>query len=357
MLWAEEVNKNGVPVLVRPGMDLEEEIDELDPNDPLAKEKLRLRKWEEALNLTARSLADRQRSIAEREELLAERERLVAAREAGLEAREAALKSREQLVSVRETMPEVRPWDGPNAPTIVGKYAMVLDARNGRILHSKAANTETAVASTQKLMTALLVVEAGNLDQQVLIQDSDTKVEPVILGFKPGESYSRRELLKWLLVKSGNDVAIALARDNAGSVEAFAAKMNARARELGMENSYFKNPHGLTETGQHSTARDMALLAWECYNQPIIREFVKTESMVFNLDSGVVREATNTNRVLRNNEYCNGMKTGYTIASGYCLVCSGEKNGRERIVVVLGSSSSWVWKDSEVLLEWALSSD
>lgn len=354
---AQDTNKNGVPVLVRPGTEVESNLEELDPNDPLAKEKLRLRKWEEALNLTARSLADRQRSIAEREELVAERERQLAAREAALEVREAALKSREKLVAVRETMPEVKPWSGPDAPSIVGKHAMVIDARNGRILHQKAAQTEVPVASTQKLMTALLICEAGNLEQEVVIQASDTDVEPVILGFSPGDTYTRAELLKWLLVKSGNDVAIALARDNAGSVGAFAAKMNARAAALGMENTHFLNPNGLTLPGQHSTARDMALLAWEAYQQPFIRECVKMKSLSFELDNGTVRETTNTNRVLKEYEYCNGMKTGYTSASGYCLITSGEKLGRERIVVVLGSTGTWVWKDSQVLLEWALSSD
>ncbi len=355
---AEDLNQEGIPVLVRPGMEIEEEdAQELDPNDPLAAEKLRLHKWEEALNLTARSLAERQRSIAEREALLAERERTVAAREAGLEVREAALKARERLVSVRETIPEVAPWQGPSAPSIVGKYAMVIDARNGRILHEKSARTKTAVASTQKLMTALLVCEAGDLEKEIVIQQVDTEVEPVILGFKTGDTYTRAELLKWLLVKSGNDVAKALARDNAGSVAAFAAKMNARAAELGMETTHFKNPHRLTETGQHSTARDMALLAWECYQIPFIRECVRTKSLRFTLDDGTVREASNTNRVLKEYEHCSGMKTGYTIASGYCLITSGEKQGRERITVVLGSTSSWVWKDSRVLLEWGLGWD
>jgi len=233
----------------------------------------------------------------------------------------------------------------------------VIDASNGRILHEKAARTKTGVASTQKLMTALLVVEAGDLDQDVEIVQADTEVEPSVLGFRAGERYQRRDLLKWLLVRSGNDVAKALARDNAGSEEAFAVKMNAKAAELGMTDSRFKNPHGLTEPGQYSTARDMALLAWACSRNPVIRECVTTKAFSLTLNSGTVREAVNTNRVLREFSDCTGMKTGFTNAAGSCLITSGERGERKRICVVLGSTSSWCAKDSQILLDWALSHD
>ncbi len=355
----EDRNADGIPVLVRPGTERgeDEEDPEFDPDDPLAEEKKKLRDWEKALNLTADSLVQRLQALAERERAMAEKERLLKQREAALEAREAALSAREKQVRAFETMPDVRPWSGPEAPSIVGKHAIVIDAANGRILHEKSARERTAVASTQKLMTALLVVEAGDLDREVVIDPEDTRVEPSILGFRAGDRYTRKQLVRWLLIRSGNDVAKALGRDNAGSVAAFAAKMNARAKELGMMNTHFLNPHGLTEEGQYSTARDMALLAWECYRRPFIRECVKTKSYQLTLGSGKVRTATNTNRVLREYSYCNGMKTGFTNASGYCLISSGEKQGRERIVVVLGSTGSWVWKDSQVLLQWALSWD
>ena len=235
---------------------------------------------------------------------------------------------------------------------------MVIDAVNGRILYEKNARSTTAVASTQKLMTALLIVEAGNLEKEIVIQTEDTRVEPSILGFKTGETYTRSELVRWLLIRSGNDVAKALGRDNAGSIPAFSEKMNARARELGMTNSNFLNPHGLTVSGQYSTARDMALLAWECYQHPFIRECVKTKLYKLTLDSGVVRTAINTNKVLRRYTPCNGMKTGYTVASGNCLISSAEKDGRERIAVVIKSAgSSAAANDSQALLEWSLNHD
>ncbi|MEO0444972.1 MAG: hypothetical protein AAF191_02730, partial [Verrucomicrobiota bacterium] len=213
MGWAQDRSLDGIPMLVRPGMEVEKEEVELDPNDPLAEEKQRLRDWEDSLNLTADALTERLRLLAERETALVERERTFARREAALESREAALSNRERLVRAREKLPEVRPWAGPRAPSIVGKYAMVIDARNGRILHQKDAYEAIPVASTQKLLTALLVVEAGDLEREIVVEASDTKVEPSVLGFKTGETYTRKELVQWLMVRSGNDVALALARE------------------------------------------------------------------------------------------------------------------------------------------------
>jgi len=353
-----DLGPGGVPMLVRPGMPVEAVKEApVDPKDPLAAEKTKLREWEKSLNLTADSLASRVTALAEQEQLLRERVQALESQEEAVRAREAALSAREASLRSRETMPPVKPWTGGAAPAVVGKHSIVIDARNGRILHEKNARASASVASTQKLMTALLVVEAGNLDRMVTVEASDTEVEPSVLGFRPGETYRRSDLLKWLLVRSGNDVAKALARDNAGSEAAFAEKMNAKARQLGMTNSHFVNPHGLTAPGQHSCARDMALLAWACYGNPVIRECVSLKTFSLKLNHGPVREAVNTNRVLREFSACNGMKTGFTNAAGSCLISSAERDGRERICVILGSTGNWCTKDSEALLEWALAND
>lgn len=353
-----DVGPSGVPMLVRPGMKVQAPKPEpIAPNDPLGKEKQRLRDWEQALNLTADSLAGRIKALGDQEQLLRERESAFEARMEALQAREAAVSARESLLRSRETAPDVKPFSGGPAPAVVGRHAIVIDADDGRILHEKDARSDACVASTQKLMTALIVVEAGDLDHLVVVDEADTKVEPSVLGFRAGETYPRRELLKWLLVRSGNDVAKALARDNAGSEPAFAAKMNAKAAELGMTNSHFVNPHGLTVPGQHSCARDMALLAWTCYQNPFIRECVSLKTFSLKLMHGPVREAVNTNRVLREFSACTGMKTGYTDAAGSCLVTSAEQDGRKRICVVLGSTGSWCAKDSEALLAWSLAND
>ena len=162
------------------------------------------------------------------------------------------------------------------------------------------------------------------------------------------------ELLKGLLVRSGNDIAECLAIDNAGSVDAFSDRMNEFSLMLGMTNSNFTNPHGLPDNRQYSTAHDMALLAFEAYQNPVIREMIKIKSCDFTFSDGKKRTLTNTNKVLRDFPACNGMKTGYTRASGKCLISSANKDGQDRIVVIIGSSSAYVWKGSQALLEWAL---
>jgi D-alanyl-D-alanine carboxypeptidase (penicillin-binding protein 5/6) len=242
--------------------------------------------------------------------------------------------------------------DGP--PSINGEACIVLDARTGRVLHEKNADHERPVASTQKLLTALIIAEEGGLDKIVTVQASDTWAEPSKLYIKPGEKYTRQKLLQILMVKSMNDVARALARDNAGSVEKFAAKMNARARALGMNQSHFVNPNGLPAPGQYSTARDMAKVAVVAYRNPTIRSMVSIKTLTWRYPDGRVTQFNNTNLVLRNYALCNGMKTGYTQASGFCLISSASYGGRDVIVVILGNSRQ-IWNDSYRLLNWGLS--
>jgi len=239
-------------------------------------------------------------------------------------------------------------------PQIAGESAIVVDIESGRVLYAKNADQRRAVASTQKILTAMCVIDAGGMDRRITITASDGDVVPTKLWLKPGEVYTRRELTRVLMVNSANDVARALARDAAGSQSAFAAMMNRKAASLGMRNSHFKNPHGLTEDGQYSTARDMAIAARAAYRYSLIREFMGTHEFTFRFNDGRTRQLRNTNRVLRSLDYCNGMKTGTTVASGRCLISTGALNGRSVIVVVLNSDSANIWRDSEQLLRWAL---
>jgi len=239
-------------------------------------------------------------------------------------------------------------------PNVHGAAAILVDVRSGRVLYNKNSRTPRAVASTQKLLTALIIAEDGNLWEMVTIKPSDTTAAPTKLYLKAGQTYSRFELLQALLVRSANDVACALARDNAGSVEAFAVKMNRRAKQLGAMASNFINPNGLPAEGQYSTARDMAIIARNAYAHPILRRIVATKSFEFHFADGRVRELVNTNRVLRTYPFCTGMKTGFTNAAGHCLVSSGQNNGRDVIAVVLGSNKKHVYDDSQKLLEWGL---
>ncbi|MCH2064529.1 MAG: D-alanyl-D-alanine carboxypeptidase [Roseibacillus sp.] len=241
-------------------------------------------------------------------------------------------------------------------PAVVAKRVIVVDVTSGRVLAAKNADERCAVASTQKLMTALLVTEAGSLNDRVVIQSSDTTVEPTKLYLQTGHTYTRGQLLKAILVRSANDASVALARDVAGSVTGFAQQMNLRARSLGMSNSNFLNPHGLTRKGQFSTARDIAKLARHVYQHASLRGLTNIREYNFVHNNGKVSKLTNTNKLLKRLPYANGMKTGTTRASGRCLVASGSLHGRTVITVVLGSTSRSIWKDSEDLLRWALES-
>ncbi len=239
-------------------------------------------------------------------------------------------------------------------PKIAAESAAVVDLQSGRVIFAKNADQRRQVASTQKIMTALCTIEAGDLEHVVTIQPVDVNCEPTRLDIKPGETYTRRELLNVLLVKSANDVARALARDVAGSVEAFSDRMNARAEQLGMQQSHFRNPNGLPDAQQYSTARDMAIAARQAYRSPLIRAITRQKSTEFRYENGRVITLENTNRILKALPYCNGMKTGTTNAAGRCLVATGELEGRSVVVVVLKSTTPQVWSDAEMLMRWAL---
>jgi D-alanyl-D-alanine carboxypeptidase (penicillin-binding protein 5/6) len=239
-------------------------------------------------------------------------------------------------------------------PPVHGKAFIVVDVETGRVLGHRNSREPRAVASTQKLLTALIIAEEGNLWDTVTIKPEDTAAAPTKLYLKAGQTYSRFELLQALLVKSPNDVALALARDHAGTAEEFVVKMNRRARAMGARTSRFMNPNGLPAEGQFSTARDIAIIARNAYANPIIRKIVATPRAEFHYSDGRVRQLVNTNRILHQAPWCNGMKTGYTNAAGHCLVSSGQNNGRDVIAVILGSNKANVFTDSKRLLEWGL---
>ncbi len=238
-------------------------------------------------------------------------------------------------------------------PQIAAESAIVVDARTGEVLYKKAADLPRPVASTQKLLTALLVIQRGGLDRKIKVTASDTRAEPTVIGIRAGQTYTRRQLLTALLVKSGNDVARCLARENAGSNAAFAQKMTQKARSLGMTRSRFLNANGLPAEGQFSTARDMARLAMIAYRNPVIRSIVRLRAYRFIFPNGKYRVLHNTNKVLNRFPLCNGMKTGYTRSSGYCLISSASNGQRDVICVLLGSPKP-TWDETELMLRWAL---
>jgi serine-type D-Ala-D-Ala carboxypeptidase (penicillin-binding protein 5/6) len=237
---------------------------------------------------------------------------------------------------------------------VVAQSAAVVDSYSGDFLFAKNENAKQYPASSTKILTALIVIESGDLDRLVTVDLADTKVEPSSIGLKPGEQYTRRQLLFGLLLKSANDVAMTLARDNAGSVSAFAEKMNLRAAQLGATSSHFVNPHGLHDPTHYTTAHDLVLIGRAAMQQPLFREIVSTVYYTWRAPSGQIDQLRNHNRLLRHFAGCNGLKTGYTRIAQQVLVSSALRGGHEVISVVLHTDKPGIWDDSKALLSYGL---
>jgi D-alanyl-D-alanine carboxypeptidase (penicillin-binding protein 5/6) len=239
-------------------------------------------------------------------------------------------------------------------PDVKGASVVVIDAASGGLLYERNPGEKRPVASTQKLLTSLIVAEQGNLGKEVVIEPIDEITEPTTLQLKPGSSYTRGALLTALLVKSANDVARALGRDVGGSLDSFADMMNRRAAALGATSSHFVNPNGLPAEDQYSTAADMAKIARAAYANQTLRPIMATKYHPFRYADGHLHMLRNTNQTMRENWFCTGMKTGYTDKAKHCLVSSGEHDGHEVICVILGSSKDRIFTDSGRMLRWAL---
>ena len=238
--------------------------------------------------------------------------------------------------------------------SLAAQSAALVDSYSGDFLYTKNPDAKEYPASSTKILTALIVIEAGNLDQIVTVAPEDTKVEPSSLNLKPGQQFTRRQLLFGMLLKSANDVAMCLARDNAGSVPAFAEKMNLRAAELGATSSHFVNPHGLHDPNHYTTAHDLVLIARAAMQQPLFRQIVSTIYYTWRTPTGQVEELRNHNRLLRHFAGCNGLKTGYTRPAQQVLVSSALRGGHEVISVVLHTDKPGIWVDSKTLLTYGL---
>jgi serine-type D-Ala-D-Ala carboxypeptidase (penicillin-binding protein 5/6) len=234
--------------------------------------------------------------------------------------------------------------------------AIVIDGYTGRTLYNKNADVRQYPASTTKIMTALLVIEAGSLDQEITIAVEDSKVGESSLSIKPGETYTREQMLYGLMLKSANDVAHALGRDNSGTVESFALKMTQRARELGAMNTSFMNPHGLHHIEHYTTPHDLALITRYAMNQPMFRKIVGTGRHPWVPQSKPEQTwmLLNHNRLLTRFEGCTGVKTGYTNPAQHTLVSAALRSPREVIAVVMHDGKLQKWEDSMLLLSHGL---
>lgn len=230
------------------------------------------------------------------------------------------------------------------AHAISAEHGILMDAATSRVLFEKNADARALIASTTKIMTALVVCEQCNVLDRVRIPKAAVGIEGSSMYLREGEVMTVQELLYGLMLHSGNDAAVALAIYCGGTVEGFAQLMNDKAHRLGLTGTHFENPHGLDSPGHYSTALDMAVLAAYAMENPI---FVRTVSARSVTAAG--RTLRNHNKLLWRVEGADGVKTGYTKAAGRILVSSATRQGRRLIAVTMNAPDDW--NDHAILLE------
>jgi D-alanyl-D-alanine carboxypeptidase len=240
-------------------------------------------------------------------------------------------------------------------PEIGARAAIVVEYPSGRILYSRAMHDQLAPASTTKILTAILLLEYGKLDEEFPVVEEDLVGESS-MGLTSGERPRLLDLLYGMMLPSGNDAAMVVGRGLAGKaapveggpqdpIERFAALMNTRVEQLGLKNSHFVNPHGLDSNGHYSSAYDIASLSWYALHFPAFNEVVKQISY-----DAPGHPLLNTNEMLTRYEGADGIKTGWTDAGGLCLVTSATRDGHRLISVVLNAPRWYV--DSTALLDY-----
>ncbi len=242
-------------------------------------------------------------------------------------------------------------WKVEAAPRGWAGASVLLDWKTGEILFARNAHQRRSPASTTKVLTALIALERGDLNDLVKVSRRAAYTEGSSMYIKPGEVYSLHDLLHGLLLRSGNDAAVAIAEHLAGSVEAFAILMNDRAKALGAKGSHFVNPHGLSKPEHYSTAYDLAVITRAALNNPKFAEIVSQPARELTFEELERRTVLyNTNKLLGWLPGADGVKTGTTAAAGPCLIASATRDGQKLISVVLNSGNRW--RESADLLEW-----
>ena len=227
---------------------------------------------------------------------------------------------------------------------ISANSAILLDGQTGRVLYEKQPDKKSLIASTTKIMTALVVCEQTNVLDRVRIPQEAVGIEGSSIYLKAGEVLTVQELLYGLMLHSGNDAAVALAIYCGGTIEGFAELMNDKVHQLGLEHTHFVNPNGLDHPDHYSTARDLAKLAAYAMDNPIFAKTVSTKTISIG-----GRSLRNHNRLLWLLEGADGVKTGFTKAAGRILVSSCTRQGRRLIAVTINDGNDW--KDHQSLME------
>ena len=242
----------------------------------------------------------------------------------------------------------------PEAPSVQAESAILMDVNSKRVLYEKNADEPRPIASITKIMTAILAIEHGRLEDTVIVSPKASRMEGSSIYLRPGERVTLETLLYGLMLRSGNDAAIAIAEHLAGSEDNFAQLMNIKAWELGMDRTRFANPHGLHEEGHFSTARDMALLSSYALKNPVFQEIVKTKTKRVSWPGQEwQRSWLNKNKMLHYYPGADGVKTGYTRKSGRTLVSSATRANQQLVVVTLNDPDDW--RDHMRLLDYGFS--
>lgn len=230
------------------------------------------------------------------------------------------------------------------ARAISARKAVLMDADTGRLLYEKDAHSRSLIASTTKIMTALLICEQCNVLDRMKIPAEAVGIEGSSMYLREGEVLTLQELLYGLMLSSGNDAAVALAIYCGGTVEGFVQLMNDKAFRLGLQGTHFENPNGLDSPNHYSTARDLAVLAAYAMKNPIFYQTVSTKTVRFG-----GRSLQNHNKLLWRLDGADGVKTGFTKAAGRILVSSATRQGRRLICVTINDGNDW--QDHSNLLE------
>lgn len=246
------------------------------------------------------------------------------------------------------------PAAGASPPMVSARSAIVISADTGSVLSEYNPHLRLPMASTTKIMTALLLAEAGAPETTIVTTKEMVTVEGSSMGLMEGDTVTYRDLLYGMLLASGNDAANTTAIALGGSVAGFAEMMNRRAAEIGMTETHFVTPSGLDDEEHYTTAYDMALLAACAMNNPVFREAASSKTaFLYYGNPPYKRTLSNHNRLLSSYDGCIGVKTGFTKKSGRCLVSAAERGGAVLIAVTLNDGNDW--EDHTALLDYGFS--
>jgi D-alanyl-D-alanine carboxypeptidase len=246
----------------------------------------------------------------------------------------------------------VYPVSKPEKPLrLNSRYIVVMDLKSKRVLYERESKKIVPMASTTKIMTAIVALENSKLDEVITVSKRASSIHGSTIGLRAGQKVTMEELLYGLMLQSGNDCAIAIAEHIGGSVEEFTSIMDSKAFQIGAFNTHFSTPHGLDSDGHFTTAYDLGLITCYGLNNETFCKIVGTKEITLDGYNGP-RKFHNINKMLWQLDGADGVKTGYTGKAGKCLVSSVNKNSRRIVCVALNSSNRW--EDSKKLLEYGL---